>query len=147
MLCAVWIQLHVSLVFGAALRSVSGSSEVREYSSFYSCCGSPTIPLEQDCEHTCSIHDMPIAHFSSISNDCIFPCKNIDGGTMTLHTCTDVNTTVTCTNEMNVIDERSIQYKGQHCSENKSNELAPGKHGPGGLVLLTAIVTGWFGNR
>ncbi|KAK2845155.1 hypothetical protein Q5P01_011814 [Channa striata] len=143
MLDAARMTLGLSVMFGAALGSVGGSSEVRKVSSSYSCCGSPTISFDQHCEHTWSLHDMPIAHSST--GGCVFPCRSIGGGAMTLHTCTDLNATVTCTDEVKVIGERSVQYYGRRCSGNKSNEAAPGKHGSAGLLLVAAAVTGRFG--
>ncbi|KAM7421610.1 hypothetical protein PAMA_015655 [Pampus argenteus] len=126
------------LFFSAALLTavwcLTSTSYVMESNASYSCCETPTIRFNMSCKSTWSINDKPFAHYKANDPNWIPPCKNIEGGQMTLESCLDVIAAIVCTKK-GVVQERRISYVGQRCSASGSN-----KPGGQGLLLLAIVL-------
>ncbi|XP_076746284.1 uncharacterized protein LOC143421111 [Maylandia zebra] len=127
----------------AAVGSAISSSEVMQKNIPYSCCQSKALEFDQNCENTWSVNGKTFAHSKRVKKSCVHPCQKIEGGTIVMDECVDLNVTTVCHMRSGIVKEECIHYQSQPCSQTVPKDFNGScRHqSTVGLALLTA---GWI---
>lgn len=132
----------VVLVLLAAVGSAISSSEVKVQNVPYSCC--KALEFDQNCENTWSVNGKTFAYSKHEKKNCVPPCQKIEGGTIVMEECVDLNVTTVCHMRSGIVKEECIHYQSQPCSQDCNGAC---RHQSTVALVPLVLTAGWIAKQ